>query len=235
MGEKPETIFVTGCPSIDLAKKVLKKQNSKFDPFKKYYGVGNKLDINKPFIVVLQHPHTIEFDKTKEHITETILALEEINIPVIWFWPNVDAGSDTLSKQLRALRERNKNGKFYFFKNLESEDFLKLLLRASCLVGNSSVGIRECSFLGIPVVNIGERQKNRLTGKNVISVKNKKSQIKNALLKQIQIARYDSEIIYGDGNSGKKIADIIENFELNINKQFVFNYPKNIIKEKYED
>ena len=111
---------------------------------------------------MLQHPHTPEYKIAGEQIIETLNALLEINLPVIWFWPNVDIGSDSISKQLRSFRENNPDNNFHFFKNFESEDFLKLLIRSSCIVGNSSVAIRECAFLGVPAVNIGDRQKNRI-------------------------------------------------------------------------
>ena len=155
----------------DLAKKVKQEPIDSFKPFEKYGGVGKKVDINKKFIVVLQHPHTLEYRIAGEQIIETLNALLDINLPVIWFWPNVDIGSDSISKQLRVFREKNPENNFHFFKNFESEDFLKLLIKSSCIVGNSSVAVRECSFLGIPAVNIGDRQKNRIKGSNVIKCK----------------------------------------------------------------
>ena len=226
LGEKEDRIFVTGCPSIDIAKKIKSSSFQSFKPFDKYGGVGKKIDTDKPFIVVLQHPHTIEFEKTKEHINNTLRALVKIDLPVIWFWPNVDAGSDNISKQLRVFRENNPNKDFYFFKNMESEDFLKLLLKSTCLVGNSSVGIRECSYLGVPVVNIGDRQKNRLKGNNVLNVTNDERLIITAIKKQLKIKKFKSDEIYGDGSSSKRISNLIAKIKMDINKQFV----KNIIK-----
>ena len=223
MGESEKSIFVTGCPSIDLAKKVSFQSIDSFKPFQKYGGVGNKIDINKDFIVVLQHPHTLEYKMAGKHVDQTLKALLEINLPVIWFWPNVDIGSDSISKRLRSFREKNPHNKFHFFKNFESEDFLKLLIKSSCIVGNSSVAIRECSFLGVPAVNIGDRQKNRIKGANVISVKNSKAEIIKAIKKQLIINRYPSENIYGNGDSSRIISEIISSFKFNINKQFIRN------------
>ena len=85
MGEIEKSIFVTGCPSIDLAKKVTQETIDSFKPFEKYGGVGRKIDINKKFIVVLQHPHTPEYRIAGKQIIETLNALLEINLPVIWF------------------------------------------------------------------------------------------------------------------------------------------------------
>ena len=76
-----------------------------------------------------------------------------------------------ISKYIRNTREKNKNLKINFYKNFESEDYLKLLNGSNCLIGNTSSGIRECSFLGIPFVNIGDRQDQREKGNNVFDVK----------------------------------------------------------------
>ncbi len=223
MGEIEKSIFVTGCPSIDLAKKVTQETIDSFKPFEKYGGVGRKIDINKKFIVVLQHPHTPEYRIAGKQIIETLNALLEINLPVIWFWPNVDIGTDSISKQLRSFRENNPDNNFHFFKNFESEDFLKLLIKSSCIVGNSSVAIRECAFLGVPAVDIGDRQKNRIKGSNVISVRNSKKEIIKAIREQLIVNKYPSENIYGNGDSSKIISKIISSFEFNLNKQFVRN------------
>ena len=83
-------------------------------------------------------------------------------------WPNVDSGSDIISKELRIARERGILDNTLFIKNLSAEDFLILLNNSKCIVGNSSVGIRESSYLGVPSVNIGKRQNGREKAKNVL-------------------------------------------------------------------
>ena len=89
----------------------------------------------------------------------------------------------------------------------------------SCLVGNSSSGIREGAFIGTPVVNIGSRQSNRERGKNVLDVKSNEDDIFNGINKQIESGEYKKENIYGDGNAGKKIAKILfELKEINVQK-----------------
>ena len=103
-------------------------------------------------------------------MTETLHAVHDSGIPTLWFWPNVDAGSDGTSAGLRAFRENVDPANIHFFKNMEPTDFLRLIYNARCLIGNSSVGIRESSFLGIPVVNIGSRQNGRERGRNVAAV-----------------------------------------------------------------
>ncbi len=216
MGEAPETVFVTGCPSIDLAAEVM-KGDRKIDEnfFERYKGVGKPFDLSKGYIVVVQHPVTTEYEYALEQINETLMAIYQLRIPTIWFWPNVDAGSDKVSKGIRKFRELYNPDFIYFLKNIPPEDFLKLLLNSFCIVGNSSVAIRECSFMGIPAVNIGNRQRGRDRGRNVIDVGHDREEIKKAIKKQIEVGRYPQDYIYGDGEAGRRIASILAEVDLN--------------------
>lgn len=223
MGEAPETVFVTGCPSIDLAAEVLKRPELDFDLFTKYGGVGNVLEMKNGYIIVVQHPVTTEYDYVFEQINETLSAIYESGMPTLWFWPNVDAGSDKASKAIRMFREKFRLDFVHFFKNMPPGDFLKLLYNAKCIVGNSSVGIRESSFLGVPAVNIGTRQSGRERGKNVTDVNCAKKEIEVAIAEQLRHGHYPSECIYGDGNAGKKIADILASIEIVRDKKFYEN------------
>lgn len=90
-----------------------------------------------------------------------------------------------------------------------------------CLIGNYRSGIREGSFIGTPVVNIGSRQKERARGKNVIDVDYNYKEIKNTIMKLLNHRKYEQEYIYGDGNVGKKIIKVLEDIEVNIQKKFI--------------
>jgi hypothetical protein len=140
--------------------------------------------------------------------------LHNLKIPTFWFWPNVDSGSDMISKSLRNYREKGKLEHVHFFKNMEPRDFLKLLKSSLCIIGNSSVGIRECSYLGVFAINIGTRQKNRLRGSNVIDVDHDSVLIESAVKSIINRTKPEPSKIYGDGFAGKRIAEIIEKVEL---------------------
>lgn len=221
LGENPNTVFTTGCPSIDIAEKLSKDYFLDFDPYEKYGGVGRgeKRPMSyKGYLVVMQHPVTTEYDKARVHIEETMKAVYRLKIPTFWFWPNVDAGSDGTSNGIRAFREQNNLKYFHFFKNMEPHDFLKVLKNSYCLVGNSSVGIRECSYLGVPVINVGNRQNGRERGKNVIDVDYNESNIKKAIITQIEHGHYASNAIYGSGDAGLKIANLLATEELNYSK-----------------
>ncbi len=209
LGEIPEHIHVTGCPSVDLATDVLKNPALDFDPFKKYGGVGLLDHLNEGYIVVLQHPVTTEYTVARKQIEETCKSVLELAMPTLWFWPNVDAGSDGTSKGLRAFRDNHNPAFVHFFKNMEGVDFLRLLRNSSCLIGNSSVGIRECAFLGVPVVNMGSRQGGRDRGSNVTDVEHDHKQITAAIREKIRVGKLPSDTLYGDGNAGQRIADLL--------------------------
>ena len=105
---------------------------------------------------------------------------------------------------------------------MEPTDFLRLIYNAKCLVGNSSVGIRESSFLGIPVVNIGSRQGGRERGENVVDVGYDRNEIKRAMERQLQQGRYPEDHTYGDGHAGKRIADLLAEVPFKTEKRLVY-------------
>lgn len=222
MGEDPGRVFVTGCPSIDLAADVLRNPALDYDPFKRYGGVGRPVDLRDGYLVVIQHPVTTEHHLARQQVTQLLEVVHGLNCPALWFWPNVDAGSDGTSKGIRAFREFHPEANLHFFKNMEGRDFLKLLYHAKCLVGNSSVGIRECSFLGVPVVNIGTRQAGRERGPNVIDVPYDPDAIRTAILKQMSNGRFPSSTLYGDGRAGKRIADLLAKLEPVYEKRLMY-------------
>ncbi len=222
MGEPEDSVFNTGCPSIDLAKNVLESPNLNYDPYKKYGGVGTAPNLENGYIVVMQHPVTTEYQDSRNHINQTLYAIQKIQLPVLWFWPNVDAGADGTSTGIRAFREKYKPENIHFFKNMEGEDFLRLLTNSKCLVGNSSVGIRECAYLGIPVVNIGTRQNKRERGANVVDVNYDKNQIETAILNAIKNKKPELSKIYGGGNAGDNIAKLLETVPLKFHKTITY-------------
>ncbi len=219
MGEEPGTVVVTGCPSIDIAAGVLAKPELDFDPMRKYGGVGAQLDLSNGYLVVLQHSVTTEHDLARKQVQETLHAVADSGMPTLWFWPNPDAGSDGTSRGIRSFREAHAPDNLHFFKNMSPTDFLRVVYHSSCLVGNSSAGIRECSFLGVPVVNIGSRQMGRDRGANVVDVEHDRVAISNAILSQASRGRLASDPLYGDGNAGPRIAAALARIEPRIEKR----------------
>lgn len=222
MGEDPETIYHTGCPSIDLAASILQSPEMDFNPFERYGGVGDVFDFQDGYLVVMQHPVTTEYAQAFRQVTETIHAVHEYGLPAFWFWPNVDAGSDGTSKGIRVFREQNDDSNFHFYRNMAPEDFLRLIYNARAVVGNSSVGIRECSFLGVPVVNIGSRQAGRERGPNVLDVEHEREAILAAIQEQVANGRYAADTTYGDGKAGERIAELISHAPLKFEKRLTY-------------
>jgi UDP-hydrolysing UDP-N-acetyl-D-glucosamine 2-epimerase len=222
MGEVESRVFNTGCPSIDLAADVLNKPALDFVPIKKYGGVGDLDTSTDDYFVVMQHPVTTHHQDAREHITLTLEAIKELGISTYWFWPNVDAGSDGTSKGIRIFRENEKPKNIWFFKNMSPEDFLRLLYNSKGIIGNSSVAIRECSFLGVPAVNIGDRQSGRERGMNVIDVDYDRKQILAAARHHLTHGRVKQDFIYGDGKSGVRIADLLATIPLTYEKKLAY-------------
>ena len=213
MGENQNMVFLAGCPSIDLVLEILKAPELDFDIYQKYGGVGDKPDLTKGYYIVMQHPVTSEQEETLEHTKETLDAIVELKKPVLWFWPNADAGSNLVSKVIRKYREDSKLEHIHFIKNMEPIDFLRVLNKSIGIIGNSSAAIREASFMGVPAVNIGKRQSNRERGENVIDVNPVKKDILDAIEKHL-VGRKKKSIIYGSGDAGLRIADVLSDVTL---------------------
>jgi UDP-hydrolysing UDP-N-acetyl-D-glucosamine 2-epimerase len=222
MGESPDSVHVTGCPSIDQAFEVAENPAIDFDLLTRYGGVGAPIDTRSDYIVVMQHPVTTEYDRAREDATETLMAVRELGMPTAWFWPNPDAGSDGTSNAIRSFRELHSPRGFHFFKNIAPLDFLRLIYSCRVLVGNSSVGIRESSFLGVPVVNIGSRQLGRERGPNVVDVDHDRGEILRAMRGHIDHGRYPSVSLYGDGKAGQRIADLLATVEVGVEKRLTY-------------
>lgn len=220
MGEQPESVFVTGCPSIDIIAGL--NLTLPQDIFSRYGGVGAELDPTKPYFVVLQHPVTTEYGQGMDQIQETLEAIDFFKVQTAWLWPNVDAGSDEISRGLRIFRENRQVGHIHFFKNFSVEDYARLMFNSACVIGNSSSAIREGSFLGVPAVNIGTRQQGRERGRNVIDVGYSAGEIIEATQIQLAHGRYPQDFLYGDGGAGPRIASILAQVKFNIQKRLTY-------------
>jgi UDP-hydrolysing UDP-N-acetyl-D-glucosamine 2-epimerase len=197
-------IWNFGCPSIDVAKAA-----SSGPPVtsEELGGSGAPIDLEQPFVVVLQHSDTRYADDSYQEMVATLDGLRGLR--TIVFWPGQDAGAAGASK---AIRERM--GAFHTVRNLPPDRFLKLLSQSACLVGNSSAGIREASYLGVPVVNVGVRQWGRERAPNVMDGPHEAEWIRLAVAHQIAHGRYPSSCLYGTGNAGPRIAEVLASVNL---------------------
>ncbi len=221
LGEDPENVHVVGCPRMDLVADVLAAAGDGLsDLFE--VGVGGRFSLDEPFLIISQHPVTTEYGDGKRQIQETLKAVQELDVPAIVLWPNADAGAEHIAAGIRQWREHNDDAKLHFFKNLETSDYIKLMERTACLLGNSSSAIREGAFIGTPAVNIGPRQEGRDRGSNVLDTDYNKEQIVEAVWTQMANGRYPMEPIYGDGHAGERIAEILSTKQLSIHKRITY-------------
>lgn len=207
MGEDPATVFDVGCPSIDIINNISLTTDGLFS---KYGGVGYEINPDEPHMVVLQHPVTTEYGSGLDQVRKTLEAVNRTGMQIVWFWPNVDAGSDDISKGLRIFREENKENRIHFYRNFSPEDYVRLINSCSCLIGNSSSAIREGAYLGVPAVNIGTRQQGRERASNIIDVPHDSEKIFSAIKKQLEHGKYKPSFLYGDGNASRKIVEILK-------------------------
>jgi UDP-hydrolysing UDP-N-acetyl-D-glucosamine 2-epimerase len=221
LGEDPASVHLVGCPRMDLVAEVLEEGDDGLsDLFAT--GVGGRFSLEEPFLLVSQHPVTTEYGDGKRQIQETLKAVQTLDVPAIVLWPNADAGSEHIAAGIRQFREHNDDSRLHFFKNLPTDDYVKLMARTAALVGNSSSAVREGAFIGTPAVNVGPRQEGRDRGSNVVDVDYDAGQIADAIRSQMAHGRYESEPIYGDGHAGERIADVLATRELSIHKRITY-------------
>lgn len=205
MGEDPRYVYNYGCPAMDVL--VHEDLSINNEAMVKYLGVGKPTDWSKPYVLMVQHPVTTSYGHGFEQVSETLHALKAIgDIQKVVMWPNVDAGSDDVSKGIRHFRELNMQEPIYYYKNFSPEDYAKVINNAVCCVGNSSSFIRECSFLGVPAVIVGDRQQGREHGDNAVFASYDAKDIAEKLRHQIGHGRYPADSRYGKGDAGVRIA-----------------------------
>lgn len=180
-------VFAHGCPSIDLAARVA------------------PCYVPRRAIVVLQHAVTDEDGSAGAQAHATCAAIRARTEPVVWLWPGEDAGAGEADRAIRQLVAEHRPH-IQFRRHLPATEFLAVLASARCLVGNSSVGIREGSYLGTPTVNIGTRQHGRERASNVLDVPHDVDAIAAAIDRQVEHGPYPPSVLYGDGTAGPKIA-----------------------------
>jgi len=218
MGEDPAYVFNTGSLDVELAAHVSTTITSEHV---NALGVGHDVDIAQPFLMVVQHPVTTEKDN-RAHLETTLKVVASFALPTIWFWPNPDAGTGEMADSLRHMREEHPEltAHMRFITNVPANDFIALLAHASCLIGNSSAGIKECSFLGTPVVNIGARQQGRLAGEHVTHVGYDATEIGAAIATELAHGRYEPSHIYYKDNASETIANLLATTPLYTQKRF---------------
>ncbi|MBI4064624.1 MAG: UDP-N-acetylglucosamine 2-epimerase (hydrolyzing) [Elusimicrobia bacterium] len=201
MGEEPWRVTVSGAPSLDNLKSA-KLLN--FKELSRKYGVSQ----DQPFLLATFHPETLTWDKTRFHVQEFLSALEKSGAFVLLTHPNADTGGRLAAEMVKNFAAGAKNAKF--FENLGTTDYFSLMSHAGAMVGNSSSGIIEAASFGLPVVNVGERQRGRFHGSNVLNVSCSRAEILGGIQKALS-PEFRKKLAglknpYGDGRAAEKIV-----------------------------
>lgn len=221
MGEASEKIFMVGCPVGDSILS-LADESLPQDIFKA--GSGAVIDPAGPYDLIIFHPVTTAFGEERQQVRELLAALAALARPTVFLWPNIDAGSDHISKELRIFREQHRPDWLRFITNLPPELYQRVLKRCRVAIGNSSSFVRDSTFSGTPVVLVGNRQEGRETGHNAITVPPERQAIIGAIRLQDEHGPYVSDRLYGDGLAGGRIADILSKVEPFIQKRLDYIY-----------
>lgn len=221
MGERPDRVFMSGCPSSDIAMETRPPVTSEQI---NATGAGARIDADEPFLLVLFHPVTTAFGAEGQEVAEILRALDEIRMPTLWLWPNIDAGADHVSKQLRLFRENRKPDWLRLAKNYSPITYASILAGASCAIGNSSSFVRDSGFYGTPVVLVGGRQEGREYSHNLVAVEPAADAIRDQVRAQLAHGRYERSDLYGDGTASVQIADALGKIELFVQKHLDYIY-----------
>lgn len=217
MGERPETILAVGCPSSDIARELDREVDA---AWVNGSGSGAEIDVAGEFLLAVFHPTTTEYGGERRQMEELLEGLRRVGRPTVLLWPNIDAGSDHISKAIRVFRDRwQTRGWLRTIVNLPPEIYLKILARAACAVGNSSSFVRDASYFGTPVVLVGSRQDGRERDAHVMRVNPVAEEIAGAIGAQLAHGRYAPSTLYGDGRVSGRIAEALARLKPYVQKR----------------
>ena len=230
MGEDPSYVFNVGCPAVDGFMQVSIQTPEKLFSNKIFESIMAKstFSLEDGYLLCCFHPVTSEYEEANVQTVELLKALFPLKKHVLWFWPNVDAGARKIVKGFDHFFLKNSKNYFDHIDHVPFELFVSIMANCSLMIGNSSAGIREACYFGVPVVNVGNRQADRERPKNVVDVECKENMISRAITLQIN-KKYPVEHLYGDGNSAKLIVKYLSEVRINnVQKKFVDNFHQNL-------
>jgi UDP-hydrolysing UDP-N-acetyl-D-glucosamine 2-epimerase len=220
MGEDPDTILGIGCPSSDIALRLDRKVDSEVVNGR---GSGIDLDPTEPFLLIVFHPVTTDYGTEYDQMIALLTALDRLSIQSLLLWPNIDAGSDHISKAIRVFRDQGmKQPWLRVLTNLTPDDYLRVLAAAACAIGNSSSFVRDASFFGTPIALVGNRQDGREMTEQVLRVSPIAEQIERAVRAQLDHGRYPPSALYGDGHVAEKFVQRLQELKPYVQKRLAF-------------
>ena len=212
MGEIPESIFKIGSPDIDI---MFSKTLPSLTKAKAYYEIEFPV-----YAMAMFHPVTTEASQMKEYATNFIEALIQSKQKYVVIYPNNDMGSSAI---LAAYERIKTNKGFRIFPSLRFEYFLTLLKNARFIIGNSSAGIREAPYYGIPTINVGTRQENRALHAHIVNTSYAKNDIVQAIESDLHTGALPTHE-FGSGKSAETFLTCLKTdtfWDTNPQKQFL--------------
>ena len=212
MGEMKSSIFTIGSPDIDI---MFSENLPTEESVKEYY----QIDFDQ-YAIVMFHPVTTEDKQMKHYADDFVASLLAVDENFVVIFPNNDLGSKYI---IDAYQKIANNKRFRIFPSLRFEYFLVLLKKAKFIIGNSSAGIREAPYYGIPIINIGTRQQNRTLNADIINVDYQKENIIKALHSVINHKISPTANDFGKGNSAELFLNSLLSskiWEINHQKKF---------------
>jgi UDP-N-acetylglucosamine 2-epimerase (non-hydrolysing)/GDP/UDP-N,N'-diacetylbacillosamine 2-epimerase (hydrolysing) len=203
LGENPAHVYNVGSPGIDQIKrmKLLSKEELEHDL---------SFAFRKKNLLITFHPVTLDETGSEEQFRELLSALEELGqeVGLIFTKSNADNHGRILHRMTEEFVKSRHNAAMYT--SLGQLRYLSVMSHVDMVVGNSSSGLYEAPSFKIPTVNIGDRQRGRLQASSVINCPPKKEQIVSAIQTAFEMDCSQTVNPYGDGNSSKRIKDIIK-------------------------
>lgn len=201
MGEREKYVFMVGTPGAENIEVNSKEIAEKFN-----------LNLEKPIILIVQHPVTTESDEAGRQMEETMAAVSQLKEQTIVIYPSNDPGSEDMIREIEKHRDDEDIG---IYKNIPRDEFLALMKVATVMVGNSSAGIVEAPMFNLPVVNVGARQRNRERADNIYDVEHNHQRIYSTVEKIISKGKKSKiESPYSADETPKKIADILAEIKI---------------------
>lgn len=210
MGEEHWRILVSGTPALDgIAQTPLMSE----EEIQEWFGI----DPRSPVLLVTYHPVTLEGDHTEQQVGQLLEALEKNGLPCLFTYPNADPGGRIIIERIEGYCQAH-HPSSRIIKNAGQRGYWSLMRVVSAMVGNSSSGIIEAPSFGLPVVNVGNRQRGRVQARNVINCGYDREEIFQALQKALA-EDYRKGLRgmanpYGDGHAAERIVSRLEHVEL---------------------
>lgn len=212
MGEVKNSLFIIGSPDIDV---MLSENLPSLEYVKNHYEISFE-----KFSILIFHPVTTEIEKIEQQARNVVDSIIESNLNYIVIYPNNDQGSEFIFQHYKRLEGRSN---IKIFPSIRFENFLVLLKYTQFIIGNSSSGIKEAPYYGIPTINIGTRQMGRSNNTDIINCPPIKCEILESIKKALSI-KINPKYLWGDGKSADRFLDILKNSQIwKISKQKRFN------------